>query len=200
VKLFFLVKFFQLKEQLRVILHYYRSIRFAVVDLAFCVSAFFSNPYRMCRKFTGAHSYGETPISTFAKMVESAEVTAEDRFVDLGSGRGKLCFWLALWVGCSCTGIEQVPGFVHQAKFLARLFRVPARFHLASIQSVNLSDATVVYLYTMEWDETLLLQMARGARLITIGAPVANNVFQLLHTLRVAYPWGTANAYIQRRL
>ena len=200
MKLFFKVKFFQLQEQLRVIFRYYRCTRFAFVDLAFCLSSLIFNPYRICRKYTGTHSYGETPLTTFAKLVKAAEFTADDRFVDLGAGRGKLCFWLALWMGCSCTGIEQVPSFVRQSKFLARLFNVPVRFELASIETIDLSSATLVYLYTMEWDETLLLQMKKGARLISIGAPVESDRFQLIRTLQVTYPWGTADAYIQTKL
>jgi hypothetical protein len=170
------------------------------VDLAFCVSAFFFNPYRISRKFTGTHSYGETPISTFAKIAKIVDLTAEDRFVDLGAGRGKLCFWLALWIGCRCTGVEQVPKFVRQAKFFARIFGVPVRFELKAMEVADLSKATVVYLYTMQWDETLLMRMTKGASLISIGAPVGSDGFQVIRTLRVKYPWGTTDAYVQKRL
>jgi hypothetical protein len=194
------VKLFQLKEQLRVIFRYYSSFRFALVDLGFCLSGFFCNPYKICRKFTGTHSYGETPISTFANLAKAADLTASDRFLDLGSGRGKLCFWSALWIGCPSVGVEQVPWFIRQSKFLAWIFRIPVRFHLGSMDKADLSNATVIYLYTMEWDEAHLIRIPKGARLITVGAPVESDRFEMVKTVSATYPWGVADVYVQRRL
>ena len=199
MKGYFQVKLFQLREQVRVIFRYYRNVRFALVDLGFCFFAFFFNPYRICRKFTGTHSYGETPLTTFAEIAKAAGLTKEDVFVDLGSGRGKLCFWASLWIGCECRGIEQVPNLVRQSKWLTKAFRVPVRFDQGKMETADLSHATVVYLYTIEWDETLLMQMQHGARLITIGAPVDLEGFAVVKTVEARYPWGIADAYIQKR-
>lgn len=200
MSVYFKVKLFQLREQVRVIFRYYRNVRFALVDLGFCCFAFFFNPYRICRKFTGTHSYGETPITTFAQLAKVAGLAKEDVFVDLGSGRGKLCFWASLWIGCESRGVEQVPGLVRQSKWLAKAFRIPVRFDHGKMETVDLSHATVVYLYTMEWDETLLLEMQQGARLITVGSPVDLEGFAVLKTVAVRYPWGVAEVFIQQRV
>lgn len=169
------------------------------VDLCFAISAFFSNPYRVCRKFTGAHGYGETPLSTFAQLAKCAGLAKGDLFLDLGCGRGKLCFWASLWIGCSSEGVEQVPKFVKQARGLAKLFRVPSKFYLGVMEEADLSKATVVYLYAMEWDERVLLGMRQGARLITVGAPFEGEGFEMVEAVRVKYPWGTTDAFIQKR-
>ncbi len=200
MKVFLQVKIFQLREQMRVIFRYYRNVRFALVDLGFCFFAFFCNPYRICRKFTGTHSYGETPITTFAELAKAAGLVKEDVFVDLGSGRGKLCFWSSLWIGCESRGVEQVPGLVRQSKWLAKAFRVPVCFDQEKMETADLSYATVVYLYTMEWDETLLLEMPPGARLITVGAPVDLDGFAVVKIVEAKYPWGTTEVFIQRRV
>jgi hypothetical protein len=200
VKTYLRVKLFQLQEQAHVVFRYYRNIRFALVDLAFCLSGFFCNPYRICRKFTGAHSYGETPIRTFAAIADAADITKQDHFLDLGAGRGKLCFWAAFWLGCTCTGVEQVPFFVRQARGLAALFRAPVRFHLGSMETADISKATVVYLYVMEWDEALLEQMAPNARLISVGAPVESSSFAVVRKVPARYPWGITDVYVQRRI
>jgi len=194
------VKLFQLREQLHVVFRYYRNIRFALVDLSFCLSGFFCNPYRICRKFTGAHAYGETAIRTFAAIAKAAEIRKEDHFLDLGAGRGKLCFWTAFWLGCTCTGVEQVPFFVRQAVWLAKIFRMPIQFHLGSIETIDLSKATVVYLYVMEWDEALLEKMTPNARLISVGAPVESSSFEVVRKMPARYPWGVTDVYVQRRI
>jgi len=198
VNAFFRIKGFLLKEQLWVIWCYYRRFRFALVDAGLCLVAFFQNPYRTCRRFSGTHSYGETPLSTFATLAKLANLQPQDRFMDLGSGRGKLCFWSALWLGCQAIGVEQVPSFVRQARWLAKIFRVPVRFDLGRMEEMDLSSASVVYLYAMEWDETVLQRMAQGARLISVGEPVDEG-FEILHTVRAVYPWGETEVYIQRR-
>jgi hypothetical protein len=199
VRLLFRVKFFQLREQLHVIFRYYRNLRFALVDIGFCASAFFFNPTRIARKFTGTHSYGETPLRTFAHLAKAVGLTASDHFLDLGAGRGKLCFWSALWIGCTSSGIEQVPWFVRQSRCLAYLFNVPVHISCGSIAEADLSKATVVYLYTMEWDEAILARLAEGARLITVGAPVENGLFEVVKVVSVKYPWGVTEGYIQHR-
>lgn len=198
--IYFQVKLFQLREQVRVMFRYYRNIRFALVDLGFCFFAFFFNPYRICRKFTGTHSYGETPITTFAELAKAAGLAKEDVFVDLGSGRGKLCFWASLWIGCEARGVEQAPGLVRQSRWLARVFGIPVCFDQGMMEAADLSQATVVYLYTMEWDETLLLKMQPGARLITVGSPVELEGFSVVKTVEARYPWGVTDAFIQQRV
>lgn len=200
MSVYFQVKLFQLREQMRVICRYYRNVRFALVDLGFCFFAFFFNPYRICRKFTGTHSYGETPITTFAELAKAADLTKEDVFVDLGSGRGKLCFWASSWIGCDCRGVEQVPGLVRLSQWLAWAFRVPVRFDQEKLETADLSHATVVYLYTMEWDETLLLEMQPGARVITVGSPVDLEGFAVVKRIEARYPWGVADVFIQQRI
>jgi cyclopropane fatty-acyl-phospholipid synthase-like methyltransferase len=91
--------------------------------------------------------YGETPLSTFSKMAQAAEISSKDHYIELGSGRGKTCIWAALFLGCSVTGYEWVPLFADLSKALCRLLRLPAQFEQVSLFKADLSQATVVYVY-----------------------------------------------------
>ena len=204
MKLFFRTKCFLWKEQGRVVLRYYSSLKFAFLDLALGACTLFFNPYRICRKFlekrgeTDVHAYGETPLSAFQTLAASAELTAQDHYVELGSGRGKTCLWAAHFVGCTVEGFEWVPLFVRLSETLARLFHLPAQFHCQSMQDVDLRKATVVYLYTFDPPRSLLT-MQPGARLITISEPFHSDAFQLIQTVPIAFPWGDTEAYVQQR-
>lgn len=210
--LFLRVKAFQYREQWRTIRCYYGKPRFALADLMLGVSVFFFNPYRTCRKFlqkkneSWIHAYGETPLRLFEKLASAAKLTHKDTFVELGSGRGKLCFWAALFIGCKVDGIEWVPSFVRLSTFISWLFSISARFHLQSIFNVDLSKATAVYVYAIHLSEKYMQElaiqcerMAKDSALIIIGEPIASKLFTIEEVHKALFPWGETEAYIQRR-
>lgn len=188
--LYLRVKIFNIREQCQTIWRHYGNVRFALVDLALGFCSLFFNPYRVCRKLNG-QVYGETPLSTFRVLAEAANLKAEDRYVELGSGRGKTCFWAALCVGCSVRGIEWVPLFAGLSRLLASLFRVPVQFEQRSIFESDLSGATVIYFY----DFQQLPPLPVGVRLITISEP--HPEYKIVKEVPVVFPWGKTTAYIQ---
>lgn len=199
-----------MREQLRVIVHYYfRSWRFALLDFVFGLVALVVNPYRVCRKFlerrgeANVFAYGETPLTEFEKLMKAAQLTAEDTYVELGSGRGKTCFWAALFVGCKVRGVEWIPRFVRIARRVARVLRIQAEFSQGSILETSLMDAGVVYFYGIDRDVEPLIplfeQMAPGARLVTISEPVPSGKFVVQRVVQMMFPWGTTEAFIHLR-
>jgi hypothetical protein len=171
--------------------YYYRP-RFAFVDLAVGLSSLFLNPYRCCRKYF--HVYGETPLSTFQPLAEAAGMNASDVYVELGSGRGKTCFWAALFTGCQARGVEIVPHFVLLSRLLARTFGIRATFEKKSMFEADLSDATIIYLYHLtDWRPDI----PKNARLITISEPYPE--YRIIQELSVVFPWGKTVAYIQTK-
>lgn len=183
---------------------------FAPIDLSFGFFSLFSNPYRTCRKFlqkrgeTDIYAYGETPLETLKQIAEQAQLTSEDRWVELGAGRGKGCFWIAHFIGCQTLGVEWVPSFVRTANWLKVLFRMKnLSFQLKNMEEVDFSSATVVYLYgtcLSEEEISLLTQkmeaLPLGARVISISYPIESPSLVLKQTFEVSYPWGTATAYL----
>ncbi len=196
-----------MREQIRTIRRYYRRPRFALIDLCFGLVALFSNPYRTCRKFlqrkkaADIYAYGETPLATLEKIARVCEIGPQDRFLELGSGRGKGCFWMAEFIGCQTHGIEWVPQFVAVAKGLKALFRVSKlSFSREDMEGADLSSYTVVYLYGTCLDDAAvdrlkqkLAELPVGAKVITISYPLPS--LELKKSFTVRFPWGVALAY-----
>jgi hypothetical protein len=86
-----------------------------------------------------------TPPALVEKMLDLAQVTARDRFVDLGSGDGVLVI-AAAKRGARARGIEYEKGLVEFSKQKAREAGVAdrTRFDRGDIFKANFSDATVV--------------------------------------------------------
>ena len=202
------IKLFLFREQLSVICRYYSRLRFALLDLFVAFCTLFFNPYRVCRKFlerrgeSNIYAYGETPITAFAHIAQAANLSSQDHYIELGSGRGKTCYWAALWTGCRVTGIEWIPFFVRFSRLVAALFRLNADFKRQSIAEADLSGATVVYLYLFDIPEALserLLQMPEKSRLITISEPFDSSAFECTQIIPLHFPWGSSEAYLHRR-
>jgi len=74
------IKYLFLKEQIFVFFKYYKNIKFAFADSFLLIFSFFYNPYRTSRKFLkkkekkDLHMYGETPVSTFEKIIRRSNI------------------------------------------------------------------------------------------------------------------------------
>ncbi len=196
---------FFLKEAFDVRRLYYPNSSFASCDRALLKGA---NPYRVCRKFlesqgaTHVHLYGETPLTTWAKIAQEAEICPEDFFVDLGCGRGRGVFFMAHQTGCRAHGIDSILEFVEKGNAIAEKFpRVT--FSCEDLFFAQLHSATVIYLYgTCLTDEeverlsALLGRLKKGTRIISISEPLPGN-FSLKKEFSVTFPWGRTSAYLQ---
>lgn len=208
--MFLHVKCRLLKDRLLEAIRYYRNGRFTIVDLSLSALYLFSNPYRMCRKFLQAkglqnvYAYGETPLRTLETLAQAFDICPEDRWLELGSGRGRTCFWLSLVWGCSVRGVEWVPSFVSRASKLVKFFSLPdLAFQENSIENADFSWATVVFLYSTcmaeEEIEALLLPMSalpERAKVITVSAPLCNKNYRLIQSVPLDFPWGKTKAYL----
>ncbi len=211
-----LIRWFNLKDFLYTAFHYWTNIRFARVDLTLLLSYFLKSPYRIAREFEETRSeeaapYGETPLRTLHWIVESAGITSQDRVYELGCGRGRSCFWMAVWLGCPTVGIEYVPQFVYKAERIAQYFQVSnVEFRAEDMLKADLTPATVVYLYgTCLSDTQIRLLIAKfkklsaGTKIITISYPLEDytreRLFIIEKVIDVQYAWGHTQAYIQSR-
>jgi len=203
------------RDRLQEICRYYRHKRFAFLDLTLSLLYLFSNPYRICRKFLqkkGAkeiYTYGETPLKVLQFIVQSFDITASDRWLELGSGRGRTSFWLSLVWGCSVRAVDWVPTFISRASWLVKFFSLPKiTFQETSIFEVDFSWPTVVFLYStcMSKDEiqALLLSMESGlqlgAKVITISEPICHPSYQLIRSIGISLPWGKTRAYLHSKI
>jgi hypothetical protein len=189
------------RDRITVIQRYYKSPKFALIDLAFGLVALFVNPYRLCRKFlqkkgtSNIYAYGETPLSTYQRIVEICQIGPQDTWLELGAGRGKGCFWVSHFIGCKVIGIEWVPQFVWIAKSIQILLGCKnLSFECRDIHQVNTHSATFIYLYG-NWPS---LDVGSKTRVLTISEPLEG--FKVLQTFWVRYPWGRTTAFLQQKL
>lgn len=207
-------KLFQVKKklffyQLHTLRHFYRRPRFALLDLSFGLIALFSNPYRTCRKFLEKKGdlnpfYGETPPITLQRLASLANLTSSDHWIELGSGRGKGCFWISEFIGCRVTGIEWIPQFIHTSRFFQRLLRYKQLdFQCQEMEKADFSKPAVVYLYgtcLLESQVDFLTQkleaLPQGSRILTISYPLSSKKFSLQKSIPVSFPWGITRAYL----
>lgn len=187
-----------LLDRLHTIRHYYKSPKFALIDLTFGFIALFINPYRTCRKFLqqkraqNIYAYGETPLATYQRLIEQCHITAQDTWIELGAGRGKGCFFLAHFIRCKVIGIEWIPQFTLFANLIKSIFNLSnLTFTRIDMERADLTQATVIYLYGV-WPT---LHIPRGVKVITISEPLPG--LEILKTFWVRYPWGRTAAFLQ---
>ena len=90
-----------------------------------------------------------TTTSTLPHLFDLVGLTPEDRFVDVGCGDGRVVLQAVESVGCHGLGIELNPQLVDIARSAAeeRDLTERTRFIAADATEVDLSEATVVFLF-----------------------------------------------------
>lgn len=197
-----------LRETCTVVFRYYSKTRFAFADLSLALLYLFCNPYRYCRKFLQKrgekeiHAYGETPLTTLQIIATESGITATDRWLELGSGRGRASLWIANFIGCQTLGVEWIGRFVKRGNWIAYLFRLKnLKFVCQSVLDAPFHEATVVYLYGTSWSDELIERLEErmkalppNSKIISISFPLPT--FQVIKTFPVSFPWGKTEAYL----
>lgn len=206
------VKKFNFKEQLFIVLNFYKNIRFCIADLLFLLFYLFINPYRVSKKFLkrkneqNIHLYGETPLSTFAKIVKNCNVRSKDTFLELGSGRGRCALWLSVFVGCNVEAVEWIPLFQKIGFFISRITgSKKIRFYSEDMFTFDLKNPDIIFLYGTCLEEGEIYQlidkfkkMNGKVKIITISYPLSqyDSSFKALKRFSVEFPWGKTSCYI----
>jgi len=91
----------------------------------------------------------KTPARVVFEFVERSGVTAEDVFVDLGSGLGQVVMLVNLLTGAKARGIEIEPAYCEYARDCASgLGLRDVEFINSDIREADLGEGTVFFLYT----------------------------------------------------
>lgn len=204
-------------EYFKVICRFYGNREFRHWDLALLSRYLFRNPYKICRRYfqsIGAddpYGYGETPLTSLQLMAQEFGLQKEDVVYEMGSGRGRGCFWMRAFIQCRVVGIEIVPFFVQKAQKVKERFRIEGlEFRQADMADVDYHDATVIYLYGTCFEdlyiEQLVDKLARlpeGTKIITVSYALTEYMrkplFELVKTIPVKFAWGEADVYLQVR-
>jgi SAM-dependent methyltransferase len=203
---FFQVRLFNCVDLCKTIVRYWRKPKFALVDLTLLLSYFFKSPYRIAREFNDTEPYGETPLATLDALLAHCQLDPSRVVYELGSGRGRAAFWLALYKGYTTVGIEHIPTFTTRAQKLAKFFKVNnVNFIIADICTYSFENAGLIYLFGSALpDESItelcnnLHQLPSNTYIITISYPLEVPGLILEKTVDAEFSWGTTQAYIQR--
>lgn len=202
---YFKVKRTLFLSQIDTICRYSRkNIRFALSDLLIGFSSFFVNPYRLARK--RGEIYGETPYRTFHKIASLCDLTSKDTWLELGSGRGKGCFWMAHFVGCKVIGIEKILPFSWISRLVKAVTRTKVSFIQNDFLTFDFSKATCVYLYGTTMNDEMVKkivdkmeQLPSSARVISVSAPLPiRSYLQCIGSFPLSFPWGETEGYFYK--
>ncbi len=209
------VKWRNLKDYSKVVLKYYSNPAFRNADIHLLSSYIGNNPFIISRRFLkkkgepDIYTYGETPLTTLALIANKCRIKASDKVFELGCGRGRTCFWLHQFIGCSVVGVDFVPKFIERANHIKDKHHIQGvEFRLEDMLKTDLSGATVIYIYgicyTDEFIEKLISRferLPRGTKVITVSYALneykPDTHFEVLSCFPASFTWGVANVYLQ---
>jgi len=149
--------------------------------------------------------YGETPFSLYEAMGLATRIGPGDRFLELGSGRGKGLFYTAERFGCEAMGVEKIPTFVSITAQLALESSLPVQVELGDYISASWPKAHTIYLYgTCLTDSQIKALCTRFEKrpdwIFTTSYPLTDYSpsFHVDKIISCTYPWGKTELYCQR--
>lgn len=90
--------------------------------------------------------YAPSSVESMEELFTKIGLTANDKFVDLGCGDGRVVITAAKR-GAKAVGIEANPALYRQSQIDAELANVPATFIEGDLVNADLSAYTVIYMY-----------------------------------------------------
>lgn len=201
-------------EFIRVVFRYYSNTQFRKIDLALLFAYLSKSPFAISKEFLkqkkeeDLYRYGETPLTSLEIITNECGIKSTDTVYELGCGRGRNCFWLNSFVHCKVVGIDYIPEFIEHASAIKNHFKVvDIDFIFEDILKVDLSKATVIYLYGTCLEDTFIEQLIErfkklpaGTKIITISYPLTDYcqepIFEVEKCFQVHYPWGEADVYL----
>lgn len=206
-----------LVEFCKVVYKYYTNLNFLKIDASLLVLYIYNNPFSISKRFlmkkgeVDIHTYGETPLTTIDKIASEINIQKKDVVYELGSGRGRCCFWLHSFIGCKVVGVEYIPEFVERSKQIRKEWKLSQiEFRNDDMLKADLSDATVIYLYGTCYPDEFIKQLINklkklpsGTKIVTVSYPLTDYItdqsFKILKHFPAEFTWGTADVYYQVR-
>lgn len=177
-------------------------------------------PYHLARweaerldlKKTGLTSrdltYGETPYYSVKKIIKEIRPGgAEDLFVDLGSGIGKIVFFTALYFNLESLGIEINPALFRAADEIREKLKIKkAVFVAGNVLGEDFSRGTIFYLHGTSWGEEVFKKLVAkfeetrpGALILSVSHPLQADFLKFVKKIKIDLNWGREPLYIYQR-
>lgn len=207
----------KLVEQIRILpLYWNRAL--LKIDWAYFKAYLFKSPYKLHREHFKAsseeikYSYGETWPSTALELHKLFRIQPDDVLYDLGSGTGRISFWLQQLGLCHVVAVENLPDFIQRSeKMKIELQNKAVTFLEQNILDVDYSPATLIYFYGTSFSDEFIQKLLKkwsglkpGVRIITTSYALNEYLdkpeYLLLKEKRLFYPWGKCDVYLQEKL
>ncbi|NGX56018.1 MAG: hypothetical protein K1060chlam5_00252 [Candidatus Anoxychlamydiales bacterium] len=210
-KLFLKVKIFNFKDKIFTIFNFYKNFKYFLLDSVFSFIYLFINPYREVRIFnqkkglSDIYTYGETPIKTIYKIAKESNIDKKSNFLELGSGRGNVSFFIRLIFKCKVTAIEWVDKLINISKFLNKIFYLRIIFLKKDMFEISFNNFTHIYLYGTCLNEKEILKFtdkfkkeSKKAKIITISYDLNfyDKDYKTTKSFDVDFAYGKTKAYI----
>jgi SAM-dependent methyltransferase len=209
------VAIFHVKEesQVKKILH--KNAYFKKVDTILKKTYKGLNPYTIAKQFAEEknlkeiHTYGETPLTSLYSILKKCSLSKTDHFFDLGCGRGRVSFFTHAYFGCSTTGVDFTPRFIHLAKQISALLPAPPSFLCQDMLKIDLSTASYIYFYALFLDDIDFNRMIekfaslqRGTRIITVSFSLEeySPKFKVLFSEEALFAWGKTEIFLNESI
>lgn len=94
-------------------------------------------------------AYQPTPVRHVLRLLKTVTLSADDVFVDLGSGMGHVPLMMSMLGGIRSHGIEIEPAYVANAQRCSRALQLrDASFIASDVRDADFSKGTIFYLYS----------------------------------------------------
>ncbi|MBT5855428.1 methyltransferase domain-containing protein [bacterium] len=133
----------------------------------------------------------------------------KDMFIDLGCGRGKLTFFVAIRYGIRSAGVDLVGTYIKAAQKLANIRKIKTvKFIQKDVINTRFSgQSTIVCLTWTMWTKASrvavakqCLSLKKGAWLITTTIPLKHASFESIKTFSAPSSWGSTIVYVHRKV
>jgi SAM-dependent methyltransferase len=122
-----------------------------------------------------------TPPDVVERMLQLAQVTKDDLVYDLGCGDGRILITAAQQFGARGHGVDIEPYWIEECERNAQQAKVDhlLTFVAQDALSVDLSPATVLMLYLVDWSVSKIQPMVQqsmkaGTKVVSHSFPMAN--------------------------
>jgi len=153
-------------------------------------------------------TYGEATWLAIAKIMKEISPKPGAIFYDLGSGTGRVCFFVNVFYALEAHGIELLPTFVENAKKISQKYQLKnIYFEQKNWLDLDFSTADIVYIAgTCLSDDTLqklkekLKLLKNGSFLISVSNELKAEYLKTEKMLKLPFSWGRASVYLLKKL
>ena len=152
--------------------------------------------------------YGETPWYSIHKILKYINPGPNDVFYDLGSGRGKVAFFVSVFFKIKAIGIDLIPTFIKNSENLQKQLNLDdVKFTKGNFIDMDISDGTIFYIAGTCFDDDMIdavlekiKQLNDNSWVITLSYPLNSPHLTLEKTLILPYSWGKGTVFIQKKV